>query len=155
VTSTIPFRVDRREVWAYYEKIAGADVSLDAGALRLRYEFAIRRVDYAPGKRDQHYDVPNTFNADRLEWNTYLLGAYQLPWLGLEPFFYCEVYRVPTFLAEGALLPGAGFNIHFTPYAQLKTQWMMVHFAPLPNLFSGENKENDVHVISTRLVLAF
>jgi hypothetical protein len=155
ILSLLPYRVGHQEVWNYREHIGGADLSLDAGPLRLRYEFAIRRVDYKPGKRDGHYDVPNTFNADRLEWNTYVLGAYQLPWLGLEPFVYVEVYRVPTFLSEGALIPSVGFNIRFTPFAQLKTQYMMVHFAELPHLFRGTYAEHDVHVLSTRLVLAF
>jgi hypothetical protein len=155
VESLLPYRVGRQQTVSYRESTGGLDLSMDAGPLRLRYEFAIRRVDYTPGKRDTHYDVPNAFNANRLEWNTYLLAAYQLPWLGLEPFIYVEVYRVPTFLSEGALIPSAGFNIHFTTFAQLKTQYMMVHFTDVPDLFSGMNKEHDVHVLSTRLVLAF
>lgn len=155
VTSLIPYRVGRQEIYSYRESTGGADVSLDAGPLRLRGEFAIRRVDYKPGERETHYDVPNVFNANRLEWNTYVLAAYQLPFWGLEPFVYGEVYRVPTFLSEGALIPSVGFNIHFTSFAQLKVQYMMVHFTPLPDLFSGKNKDEDVHVVSARLVLAF
>jgi hypothetical protein len=155
VESLLPYRVGRQTTFSYRESTGGADLSLDAGAFRLRGELAIRRVDYTPGQRDTHYDVPNAYNADRLEWNTYLLGAYQLPWLGLEPFFYGEVYRVPTFLSEGAIMPSLGFNIHFTTFAQLKTQWMMVHFTELPHVFRGTNSEHDIHVFATRLVLAF
>ena len=155
VESLLPYRVGRRQTVSYRESTGGFDLSMDAGPLRLRGEFVIRRVDYTPGKRDTHYDVPNAFNANRLEWNTYVLAAYQLPWLGLEPFIYQEFYRVPTFLSEGAMMPSVGFNIHFTTYAQLKTQWMMVHFTEVPNFFSGTSKEHDIHVLSTRLVLAF
>jgi hypothetical protein len=155
VQSLLPYRVGRQQTVSYRESTGGLDLSLDAGPLRLRAEYAIRRVDYAPGQRDTHYDVPNAFNANRLEWNTYVLAAYQLPWLGLEPFVYGEIYRVPTFLSEGAIMPSAGFNIHFNTYAQLKTQYMMVHFTELPDIFSGKYKEHDVHVLSTRLVLAF
>jgi hypothetical protein len=155
VQSLLPYRVGRQQTVSYRESTGGLDLQLDAGPLRLRGEFAIRRVDYTPGQRDTHYDVPNAFNANRLEWNTYVLAAYQLPWLGLEPFLYGEIYRVPTFLSEGAVMPSVGFNIHFNTFAQLKTQYMMVHFTPLPDFLSGQNKEHDVHVLSTRLVLAF
>ena len=155
VLSLLPYRVGRQTTVSYRENIGGADASLDAGPFRLRAEFAIRRVDYTPGQRDNHYDVPNAFNANRLEWNTYVLGAYQLPWLGLEPFFYGEVYRVPTFLSEGAIMPSLGFNIHFTTYAQLKTQWQMVHFTELPHVFRSTYSEHDIHVVATRLVLVF
>jgi hypothetical protein len=155
VTSLIPYRVTHVEQVAYHEKIAGADVSMDAGPLRLRSEFSIRRIDYVPGKRESEYEVPGVFAPDRLEWNYYLLAAYQLPWLGLEPFAYCELYRTPTFISEAALLPSVGFNIHLTPFAQIKTQYMFIHFSEAPNFFSTRYSDQESHVLATRLVLAF
>jgi hypothetical protein len=155
VTSLTPYRVTHSEQVAYHEKVAGADLWMDAGPLRLRSEFALRRIDYVPGKRELEYGVPGVFAPDRTEWNYYLLAAYQLPWLGLEPFVYAELYRIPTFISQGAILPSIGFNIHLTPYAQIKAQYLFVHFSEVPGFFSGRYKDQDAHVLATRLVLVF
>ena len=58
--------------------MVGADVSVDAGPLRLRTEGLARRIDYEPGKRGGSPDSWYT--------NGYVLAAYQLPWAGIEPY---------------------------------------------------------------------
>ena len=96
------------------EKMLGADVSVDAGPLRLRTEGLVRRVDYEPGKRG---GSPDSWYS-----NGYVLAAYQLPWAGIEPFAYFEAIHFASSLGDTVLLPSAGVNVHFNPNVQLKTQ---------------------------------
>lgn len=155
VASLLPYKIRRHELVAYWEQAGGVDFSLDVGALRVRSEFAIRRVAYDQGKRDLNYGQPGVYNPDRLEWDNYWLFAYQLPWAGLEPFVYMEIYRLPTFVSEGVLSPSVGFNIHFTASAQLKTQYSYGKFADLPDITSDRSSSHNYHLIGTRLVLAY
>jgi hypothetical protein len=144
--------VTEREAIAYKQWDVGADVSLDVDNFRLRTEGVLERVEYRDGHRDTALGIPGTQWPDRTLWAYYLLGAYQLPWWGLEPYVSGELFRFPTPLAEGALIPGIGLNVHFTTEVQLKTQFARAHFFD----FDGEDHSaEDTSMLATRLVLAF
>ena len=145
-----------QEVVGYNERGFGADASLDLGNLRLRSEFAFHHTIYVPGERDSIYG-PGTFVPDHNDWDIYLLAAYQLPWLGLEPFLYAENYRYPTALGEGIAYYSAGLNIHFNAVAQFKLQYSHAVFdAPAtPGGFTGVVGGQDFDFVGARMVLAF
>lgn len=149
-TNTLVIR--QREVIAYRQWDVGADVSLDVGEFRLRSEAAIERIEYEQGKRELVYDIPGTAWPDRTLWAFYLLGAYRLPWLGLEPYLAFELYRYPTPLSEAAVIPGAGVNVHFSTEVQLKVQFADAHFFD----FDGTNHAlHDTTMLASRLVMSF
>lgn len=132
------------------EACGGVDASIDLGPLRLRAEGALRHVTYEEGKRSTLYGIPGLYLSDRNELDAYVLAAYQLPWLGLEPYLNVEVQRTPTPLGEGQLVPSAGFNLRFTAATTLKVQ---VSHA----FFWGDWAEsaNNFTVAAARAVLAF
>jgi hypothetical protein len=141
-----------REDVAYRQWDGGADVSLDVGSFRLRAEAAVERVEYDPGKHEPVFGIAGTAWPNRTLWGAYLLGAYQLPWWGLEPYVSGELYRYPTPLSEAAMIPGAGLNVHVSPEVQVKTQFAKAHFFDL----DGQgHEEHDTSTLAARLVLAF
>ncbi|MET0591230.1 MAG: DUF4398 domain-containing protein, partial [Polyangiaceae bacterium] len=83
------FHVDAKPLVEYQEWGAAADLSLDAGPLRMRSEFVFNRTGY-PNKFRPPTPSNTGYYADRSKWNAYYLLAYRLPWLGLEPYFYGE-----------------------------------------------------------------
>jgi hypothetical protein len=153
IASYAPYTVARTEIVAYSEQGLAADAALDLGPLRVRSELVAHRVVYDVDKRDLVFGIPGTFWSNRLDWDWYGLAAYQLPWLGLEPFLYFEVERWPTILGELVVIPSVGLNIHFTPEAQLKLQ--AEHQFMLRGPPGADSSENDINVLATRLVLAF
>jgi len=144
--------VTTHETVGYRQWDIGADVSLDVDAFRLRSEGTIERIEYTRGHRDSVFNVPGTQWPDRTVWGYYLLGAYQLPWWGVEPYLSGEVYRFPSPLGEAAVIPGAGVNVHFTTEVQLKTQVARAHFFDFDGKSHGEQ---DTSVFAARLVMAF
>lgn len=147
----------RKELVAFREWAAGADLSLDVGALRVRTELAARTVEYERDKRDAFFNLRGGIkSADRLEWDAYTLAAYHLPFWGLEPFLYFEVYRFPTPLSEGLMSPSVGLNVHFTAYAQLKVQYLRgIFLDELSDPTNRSARREDFHLFGSRLVLAF
>lgn len=157
IRTFLPLVVDRTELIAYNEQVAGADVAIDAGNLRLRSEVIHRRVVYDPGKRETVVGAgPGFYVPDHLETNWYGLGAYQLRWWGLEPFLYAEVLRFPQYLGTGVIMFAPGFNIHFNAAAQLKLQYEKFFlYEDLDHLRQGNSAGNDGSIYMLRLVLAF
>lgn len=155
IVSAIPHEIRRVTTVEYNETTGGADVSVDYGRLRIRSEFAISRVKFKEGKRSLYYGQNGVFTPDYLTWDVYALAAYRLPWWGLEPFVYFEMYRFPSFLSEGIVSPSVGLNIHFTPYAQLKTQYLQGRFINFGNPTTQSQRDHDFHLLMARLVLAF
>jgi len=144
-----------KEIVAFHEQAVGADVSLDIGNLRLRSELSFRRVRYDPGKRDSPW-VAGLYTPDHNELEWYGLGAYQLPWFGLEPFIYLEVFHYPLLVGEGAITFSGGLNIHFNPAVQLKFQFAhRAFYQSLSSLRLGDSEQQGYQVVSSRLVLAF
>ncbi len=155
--SLVDYTFERREEVAYRETSVGADLSLDVGALRLRSELVYKIYRGETGKREPAFDRPYLAIPDHDETAFYVLGAYRLPWWGLEPFLYFEVYRFPTPLSDGQLMPSVGLNIHFTTTVQLKTQYQYFRFVNFDDLFSDEAalRNQDTHILACRLVIAF
>jgi hypothetical protein len=144
--------VTSHETVGYRQWDFGADVSLDLDAFRLRSEGVLERVEYRQGHRDTVLGIPGTQWPDRTVWAYYLLGAYQLPWWGLEPYLSGEFFRYPSPLSEGAVIPGAGLNVHFSTEVQLKTQFARAHFFDFDGKSHGQQ---DTSMLASRLVLAY
>jgi hypothetical protein len=155
VTSYTPFSSQFNEVVAYREIDTGLDLSLDIGAFRLRSELSRSQRVYDQGKRD--VDVWSTGfgqSADVVVWDWYLLAAYRLPWIPVEPYLYYEYYRWPSGLGEGYMSPSVGVNVYFTTYAQLKLQYIKhLYFKELSSL--DRTPEYDKSILVARLVLGF
>jgi hypothetical protein len=69
--------------------------------------------------------------ADSMRLGTYLVVAYRLPWLGLEPLVMVEWLRYPVPRAlpvgEGVLMGSVGLNAYFSPATMLRTQFALLH----------------------------
>lgn len=139
----------------YAEQGFGADVSLDIGDLRIRTEFALRRIIY-DGLLRANPLYPG-LPPDHLEGGGYFMAAYRLPWWGLEPFVFMDVLSFPTPLGEGILFPSVGLNIHFNPSVVLKFQytymlWVDWHEGLPPPLGV---RHNHINLLVSRFAIAF
>jgi hypothetical protein len=105
---------------------------------------------YAVEGRPRLYDQPDAYY-----WDGYVLGAYALPWLGLEPYAYFEAMHSPSDLVDTVLIPSAGGYVHFSPSAQLKTQYAHASFHDFAVTESRRPADNNVHNVSARLVVSF
>ncbi len=155
VVKVSPVEVDSTEIVAYREYAMGIDVSLDVGALRLRAEMAHRQVRYEPGKRPLMWNWPGHFAPNNVETSGYVLAAYRLPWLGLEPYVYFEPYRWPTPLGEGMIVTSAGLNVYFSSVAQLKLQYTRQMFLESWSGLRAGNDDDGAHFLLLRAVVAF
>jgi hypothetical protein len=140
----------RPEVVAYTESGVAADASVDLGALRLRSELTIRRVDYVDGERELSFAGPGIFQADSLQTDAYGLAAYRVPGTPLEPYLYVEGFRVPTPIGDLMAVGSAGLNVYFTPSVQLKLQYTHTR-----HLFTDDlSIRSDIHdFVAAKLVL--
>jgi hypothetical protein len=148
-----PLNIATKETVAYRQWDIGADISLDINAFRFRTEFAIERVDYDPGKYELSWGVPGYYTPNHLSWGWFSIAAYRLPWLGLEPYLSCELYRYPTPLSEDIATPGVGLNIHVNTEVQIKTQYTRAYFFD----FNGEHDHSsqNLSMLASRLVVAY
>ncbi|MEY4578759.1 MAG: hypothetical protein RL701_3462, partial [Pseudomonadota bacterium] len=109
---------------------------------------------YEDGKRVQLGGLPL---ADTMRLGAYILVAYQLPWLGVEPFVMGECLRIPIPRAlpvgQGVLMPSLGLNVYFTPSTMLRTQFAVAH-----GFDFGANavkSEGFLYQAAARLITAF
>jgi len=145
--------IESTETVAYRQWDVGADVSLDINSFRIRTELAVERIDYDAGKLEPALGIPGQYWPNRLIWGWYSIAAYQLPWLGLEPYLSCELYRYPTPLSEAVVVPGAGLNIHINTEVQIKSQFTRAHFFDFNG--AADHSYQDVSMFATRLVIAY
>ena len=145
--------VTNSEVMAYRQWDIGADASLDINAFRFRTEAALERVNYEPGKLELEWNIPGHYSPNQTLWGWYTLGAYQLPWLGLEPYLSCELVRYPSPLSEAIVIPGIGLNVHINTEVQVKTQFTRVHFFDFEG--SADHSYQDFSMLASRLVIAY
>lgn len=145
-------RVVQRFPVEYAEQGIAADISIDVGDFRLRTEVQARRVLFDEGKRP-----PRTLGpaADRNEVGAYVLGAYRLPWAGLEPFVFMDFLKWPSVLGEGGLLPSAGLNVHFSPAVVLKTQYTYLKLVDFEQEPRAPFEDSHLHLLLSRLAIAF
>jgi hypothetical protein len=154
VTSFDPFHVQRDLIVEGTEVGAGVDVSLDVDALRIRSEWMMRATRYTDGKRPPiGAGPPGSVKPDANEYDGYLLAAYQLPFLGLEPFGYGEYDHFVSPYGDEQIVLALGLNIHFTAFAQLKTEVARVFFFDLDA--SGHFSDNNMTLLFSRLAVAF
>jgi hypothetical protein len=156
IVSFDPFKVDRQIILDATEWGVGADVSLDIDALRIRTEGILHEIRYEPGKREaRRGTAPGSLTPDNNEYDAYLLFAYRLPVLGLEPFAYGEYNHFVSPYGDDQSVLGLGLNIYFTSFASLKTEVARVLFFDID--FKGDNSfsDNDMTLLFTRLAVAF
>jgi hypothetical protein len=153
MVSALPIEYTRDEVVAYDEVGVSADVSVDAGKVRVRSEFALNRQIYDEGKRAPGW-YPGAYFPDRVFWGTYALVAYRSDFAGLEPYIYGELdgNMIPT--SQGIVTPSAGLNWHFSPAAQLKLQYSYTRQFNFDDT-GRDLSEEDLQFFASRLVVAF
>jgi hypothetical protein len=144
--------IEESEIAAYREHAFAADASLDIDALRLRTEGFVRWRLYEDGKRASSF--PGSTDADQMFFGSYILAAYRLPWLGLEPLLQFDLLRINTPLGEYFARSSVGLNIYFDPAVVLRI------CAFHTNAFDLEGPErtlsNDYfNAVSSRLSIAF
>jgi hypothetical protein len=150
IVAVDPYQVQTTTTVAYREWMAGADASIDAGALRLRLEGLVRRVDYEPGKNPSNDGADGTYYGDG-----YVLLAYALPFWGFEPYFYGEAIHWKSNLGDTALIPSVGLNVHVNPAVQLKMQYGHAMFMNVGSHDVKTPSDNNVDNLAARLVVSF
>jgi hypothetical protein len=143
--------------WEYTEHVAGADVSVDIDATRIRAEAVVRRMVFDRGQRaagDPLY-APGSFYPDSWQETAYLLVAHQLPWLGIEPYLFGEAEEEPTVIGDRFISASAGLNVHFNSSIQWKTQVTRTFLSNW--LFDSpfDPSLNNITSVYSRLVMAF
>jgi hypothetical protein len=154
VTSFAPISFADVETLAYREIDLGLDLSLDIGRLRLRSELSRGEYIYEAGKRPANMFTPGVWSPNYVMADWYVLAAYHLPWLNLEPYLYGEALKWPVFLGDGYVDLSAGLNIYFTPVAQLRIQYVkQYYYKDLSGLTRDPGQ--DKQLVFLRLVLGF
>ncbi|MET0339796.1 MAG: hypothetical protein ABW252_02295 [Polyangiales bacterium] len=139
---------------AYTEYALSGDASLDLGALRLRSELVTSWTIYDDGRRPDLFGL--TF-ADNVRVGAYAMGAYQLPWWGLEPLLMIEYLRFPVPrplpIGRSVIMPSVGLNVYFTAMTMLRSQFALAHGVDLgPN---PVDTRGFLYQAATRLITAF
>jgi hypothetical protein len=147
--------VETSTKFRYKEYAIGADASLDFHQLRVRTEGLAHRVDHGS---EPHEPVelaqPGLFHPDRYEYSWYSIFAYRIG--PVEPYTYTELdYTSPRDgNADLTYLPGLGLNIYFSPYAQLKAQYVAAKFYRTDE--DGDNaSDQNFRLFDSRFVLSF
>jgi hypothetical protein len=146
-----------KTVSAYTEHVAGADVSVDIGATRIRAEAIVRRQVYATGQHEAGNMLysPGAFSPNEWQESAYLLVAHQLPWGGIEPYLWGEAEEEPTIVGDAILIGSVGLNVHFNSSIQWKTQVSRIAFKNWLFTSPYDISKNDVTAAYSRLVMAF
>ena len=156
IVSFAPFRVQRDFTVDGSEWGLGVDVSLDIDALRIRSEGLTHQIRFEPGKRPPRSGAaPGSTTPDNNQYDGYLLVAYRLPVLGLEPFAYGEYNHFVSPYGDDQSVLGLGLNIYFTSFAQLKTEVTRVLFFDIDAKGSNAFADNDMTLLFSRLAVAF
>jgi hypothetical protein len=159
ITSFSPVIFSRTYPIQGEEGILGADLAFDYAAFRLRSEFVVGRTVYAPDKHPLALletlpgGVPGVYLPNMWKYNAYVLTAYRLPFLGLEPYLYCEWEHEPTPQGDSVLTPSVGVNVYFNAQAQLKLQYYHSFFMTISQPTISPASDNDSDYFVTRLVL--
>jgi hypothetical protein len=144
--------LQRVETEAYSERDFGLDLSIDLDALRIRAEVVAKTVVFDPGKRSTTLGV---LNANVTDSGGYLLFAYRLPWLGLEPMVVGEYLRFPNpAYGDVYLVPGGGVNIYINSAVTVRTQYSYAQAVNVRKV-SRDYSNNYLHVLAARLIIAF
>jgi hypothetical protein len=152
---TPDFRVERATVVDLEELVVGLDFSLDSGPFRFRTEGVVRRIDAVPEKSETpNHGQPGSFEPNHFYTAGYVIFAYRLPWLGIEPTFQFEAMHRPAAFGDTIISTTPGFNIHFAPTVQLKNSFGHVGFHDLTK-GDGRSEYQYMWTLNSRLVLAF
>jgi hypothetical protein len=146
------FDVTEEETLAYRDYGLGADASVDIDSLRLRAEGLARWQIFDDGKRPSN--VPGTTRADSMTLGTYLLAAYRLPWLGLEPLAQFDLLRFNVELGEYIARSSVGLNIYFDPAVVLRFNYFHSRFFDLEGP-ARSLKYDYFNSVAARLSIAF
>jgi hypothetical protein len=146
-----------KTTYAYTEHVAGADVSVDIDATRIRAEAVVRRLVYVEGQRNagDALFAPGSFASDAWQQSAYLLVANQLPWFGIEPYLWGEVMELPTVIGDLLMTASVGVNVHFNPSIQWKTQAGRSFCQSWLYTSPYDTSQNNLTTLYSRLVMAF
>lgn len=155
LTSIDPVEIEIVETIKRKEWALGADFSLDIGGTKVRAEGLVHSSRYARGQRAPAallLSPVGTFDADRIMWGAYLTLAHRIAWF--EGYFQYDWHHIPSRFGDAGALYGPGFNLHFSPHAQLKVQYGYLHFF---DMFAndGDHSVHNFHEVAIRWVLAF
>jgi len=142
---------------AYTEHVAGADISLDVGATRIRAEAVVRRLLYHPGERSPGFALisPGAFAPNSWQETAYVLVSHQLPWLGLEPFLWGEAVEEPLVFGDFFVVGSVGVNVHFNSSIQWKNQLTRIALTNWLYQSPYDSSLNNSTSLYSRLVMAF
>lgn len=146
--------IEVSNAYRYKEWALGGDISFDYKKLRIRTEGLVHRVDHGNSPHEPVvFAQPGTTHPDRYEYYWYSIFAYRLGFI--EPYTYTELkYLSPR---DGSFdmsyLPGLGLNIYFSPYAQLKAQYVATKFYQVAD--GGDASAKNFRLVDTRFVLSF
>jgi hypothetical protein len=142
----------RTETVAFNELDGGLDASLDLESLRIRAEVIFKRVVFEPGKRAITYGIAN---ANVTDSGGYLMLAYRLPWLGLEPLLIGEFLRFPSAaFGDVFLVPSGGVNVYINSAVTVRTQYSYAYAVKVRSA-TRDYSNNYLHVLAARLIIAF
>jgi hypothetical protein len=142
--------------YRYDEWAAGGDVSLDYKKLRIRTEGLVHRVHHGDGPHEPvAFAQPGVAHPNRYEYFWYAIFAYRFGML--EPYTYTELKYVTPRDGNADLiyLPGFGLNVYFSPYAQLKAQYIATKFYRTDGDDDEATSARNFRLIDTRFVLSF
>ena len=114
----------------------------------------VQKRQYEDGKREAGI-FPGSFQPDFTLWGVYALAAYQLPFLGLEPYVYAEHDEGFIALAQAVAGVSGGLNIHFTPWTQLKLQYQYIRLFDVSSYYHRDQSQFYSDFFDSRLVVAF
>jgi hypothetical protein len=142
--------VTRKPTYRYEEQAIGADLSLDYGGFRLRTEVVQRVLNYEKGLHFPSTLRPGGVLPSFTGKFAYVIAAYRFA-RHFEPFIYMEYGDggLRNYTVDSGTVASVGLNIYFTPYTQLKSQYMETDFSN----FSGDHHK--LGFFTSRLVLAF
>lgn len=148
------FGVRATPSWAYKEWAGGLDFAVDWAGWRVRTEALLQRVRYEPGRQTESgLGPPGSVRPNRFAHYWYGLLARRFAHR-FEPYLYVELkYSSPAeLLSNFTYTPSMGFNVYFTPWAQLKTQYAAAHFHQTDR---PDPLNATIRTLTSRLVFVF
>lgn len=158
VASIAPLRLEYDERLALNEWGIGADVSVDLEPFRLRAEATYTQYRF-PRERPILPLNATALQPDAAQWGGYLLTSYwtYLGGLRLEPYLVLELVWWPVSLSplELGIMPSAGINVDITAAVRLKLQYGYQIYCDVTDGRLSRSAIDDVHHLSSRIVVSF
>jgi len=154
VAGISPITLKSKSTFDYREWVLGADISIDKGPFRFRTEGAVSHTQFEAGKHKPASGLgdPGGQQPNRYILTGYVLAAYQLPFLGLEPFAIVDALHGPFGLGDTGGSAGGGFNVRISPAIIIKAQ---ANYAAFFNLRDSSKANATLKASESNNVSAF